>query len=106
MLKREEMKIIKKNPRKQDIDRHLSPSDIHFDGYAVRYLRPDITKSWKVGANSSLLFSMYFFFLYTRVVLRVIPRKKLKISGDKKNPRPTEKFKKAQNVKNYHLMNM
>ncbi|XP_012947001.1 testis, prostate and placenta-expressed protein [Aplysia californica] len=41
--------FLAKSPERYDIKLPElgSSKDIHFDGYAVRYLRPDITKSWK-----------------------------------------------------------
>ncbi|RUS71294.1 hypothetical protein EGW08_020937 [Elysia chlorotica] len=42
--------FLNKSPERYDIklpELCGSAKDIHFDGYAVRYLRPDVTKSWK-----------------------------------------------------------
>lgn len=41
--------FLNKSPERYDINLPTAGSskDIHFEGYAVRYLRPDITKSWK-----------------------------------------------------------
>merc|ERR1712110_1260114 len=41
--------FLAKSPERYDIKLPElgSSKDIHFDGYNVRYLRPDVTKSWK-----------------------------------------------------------
>jgi len=41
--------FLNKSPERFDIKLPElgSSKDIHFEGYAVRYLRPDVTKSWK-----------------------------------------------------------
>ena len=42
-------------------------NDQHFTGYAVRYLRPEVTRSWRVGLIS-LLYSVFLIFFISLIL--------------------------------------